>query len=373
MKPLRIALLGAASSIHLQRWAQALVERGHAVCVISQHRVPPRQLPASVQVHWLPHTGAAAYVTNAWALRQYLHRWQPQILNAHYASGYGTTAMLARFKPSVLSVWGSDVQSFAIQNKFKRWLVCKNLRSATTVAVTSQALFDQVRHLTPERQAIAITPFGVDLEQFFIKSTEPLSTSKNAKNLQKRPFTLGLVKALAPVYGIDLLLRAFAQLCADTQVRTVQPELQLLIVGEGQQRAQLQQLATDLQIAHQVRFVGAVAHHQVPHWLHQFDVYVAPSRAESFGVAIIEALACGLPVVASAIGGLPEVVRHNQTGLLVPANQVPALFLALKRLILEPTLRQRLGQTGHQHVAQHYHWSTCVQRMEQCYEQTLRL
>jgi len=352
-------MLGPASSIHLQRWVAALVARRHAVSVISQHRVDRSLLPEQAYVHWLPRDGSFGYFTNALALRRYLAVWRPELLNVHYASGYGTTGALAGFHPTLLSVWGSDVYDFPYQSTFKGWLVRQVLQRATAVASTSHAMADQVRRLTPERHEVAVTPFGVDLDRF--------STQQSRHG----PLTIGIVKSLAPHAGVDLLLRSFAGLCADADVHAAQPDCRLLIVGDGPQRDELVQLATQLGISNRTNFAGAVAHAEVPRWLHQLDIYAAPSRLESFGVAVVEAGACGLPVVVSHAGGLPEVVVAGETGLVVPGDDVPALQAALKRLVLDAALRERLGRQGRARVEREYEWGHCVERMERCYADTI--
>lgn len=116
---LRVALLGPANTVHLQRWAAALAGRGHTVCVISQHRCDPALLPRAVRVVWLPYQAQIGYFANAWILRRELRRWRPDLLNAHYASGYGTTAALAGYSPTLLSVWGSDVYDFPNEGALK--------------------------------------------------------------------------------------------------------------------------------------------------------------------------------------------------------------------------------------------------------------
>jgi L-malate glycosyltransferase len=88
---------------------------------------------------------------------------------------------------------------------------------------------------------------------------------------------------------------------------------------------------------------------------------------------VIEASACALPVVVSDAGGLPEVVRDGQTGLVVPRDDVPALQAALKRLLLDATLRDQIGRAGRSHVERAYEWGECVERMEACYARTIQL
>ena len=116
---MRVALLGPANSIHLQRWAAALAQRGHAVCVISQHRCERELLPESADVVWLPYSDTLGYFRNALRLHRVLAQWRPDLLNAHYASGYGTTAALCGFSPTLLSVWSSDVYDFPYESALK--------------------------------------------------------------------------------------------------------------------------------------------------------------------------------------------------------------------------------------------------------------
>ena len=359
----RVALLGPANSIHLQRWARGLVDRGHAVCVISQHDCERHLLPAGAEFVLLPHRGELGYFRNAWRARLALRRWRPEILNAHYASGYGTTAALCGVRPLLLSVWGSDVYDFPYESAWKGRLIRHNLRRASAIASTSEAMARQVRRLVPQIGDIAITPFGVDMHAF----------APDAFQRDRACITIGIVKTLAPKYGVDLLLRAMAALLRDTRVQALPQACRLMIVGDGPQRGALQTLAAELGIAERTHFAGAVPHADVPAWLHRFDMYAAPSRldSESFGVAVIEAGACGLPVVVSDAGGLPEVVLHERTGLVVTREDVAALQAALTRLVLDAPLRARLGANGRTHVAQAYAWPRCIERMEAVYERVV--
>ena len=358
----RIALLGPANSIHLQRWAHALVERGHAVSVLSQHPCDRKLLPTAANLFTLPRNSALGYFTNALRVREVLAAWRPDVLNAHYASGYGTTAALCGVRPLLLSVWGSDVFDFPDESAFKARLIRGNLRRATAIASTSHAMARQVQRLVPEITDIVVTPFGVDLARF-----APDAAQRDAATL-----TLGTVKSLAPKYGVDLLLRAVAALLQDSRVQALPQACRLLIVGDGPQRAELEALAAELGIAARTTFAGAVAHADVPAWLNRLDVYAAPSRldSESFGVAVIEASACALPVVVSDAGGLPEVVRDGETGLIVPRDDVAALQAALTTLVLDAALRQRLGAQGRVHVQREYEWGHCVDLMESAYART---
>jgi len=351
---MKVVMLAPASVIHTQRWVEALQGRGVDLVLATQHAGGAWRAPPGVRVVQLPHGGTAGYFRNVPALRRLLRDEAPDLLNVHYASGYGTTAALAGFRPWLLSVWGSDVYDFPYQSRLKGWWLRRNLRRADALASTSTAMARQVRNLVGDIGEVSITPFGVDTTRF-VPQPEPHAG-----------VVIGTVKTLAPKYGIDVLLRAFAMLT--TQRPTA--AMSLLIVGGGEQRAELEALATSLGVVAQVRFVGAVPHAEVPQWLNRFDIYVAASRldSESFGVEVLEASACGLPVVVSDAGGLPEVVARDRTGLVVPRDDATALADALRSLIDAPDLRARLGQAGRARVLEHYEWQHAVDRMLACFE-----
>lgn len=359
---MKVMLLGPANVVHTRRWVEGLHARGIELVLVTQHDPEEWVAPQGVTLVRLKHSGNAGYFLNVLQVRRLLRDGGFDLLNAHYASGYGTTAMLAGFRPWLLSVWGSDVYDFPYESGLKGRLLRRNLRQANVIASTSRAMAGQVRRLAPELQNILLTPFGVDARRF------------HAAPEVRRGFVVGTVKTLAPKYGIDTLVKAFAEfLKVLPPTEDVAPP-SLLIVGGGEQRAELQALGESLGVAERVHFAGVVAHADVPEWLNRFDVYVAVSRldSESFGVAVLEASACELPVVVSDVGGLPEVVIDGETGLVVPRDDVPSLAAALRKLHDDPGLRQRLGHAGRERVLAEYEWGHCLDLMIACYERTVR-
>jgi glycosyltransferase involved in cell wall biosynthesis len=359
---MKIAFLSAATSIHTRRWVDALALRGHEVTLFTQHADDLAELADGVRIVRLPWTGNGGYFANAIPLRRALARLRPDVLNAHYASGYGTTATLAGFAPTLLSVWGSDVYDFPAEAVWKLWLVRRNLRRATAIASTSEVMGDRVRNLIGSHVRLFVTPFGVDCERF---RPEPAR--------DHRYVTIGTVKTLAPKYGIDILLRAFARVLAK-RPSLGEKRLRLLIVGSGPQESELIRLAAQLGLGAAVEFCGAVAHADVPGWLNRFDIFVAASRldSESFGVAAVEAGACAVPSVVSRAGGLPEVVRDGETGLVVPKEDVASLADAIDGMVLDPAMRERMGRRARDLVLKTYEWAKSVEVMESAYDETVR-
>jgi glycosyltransferase involved in cell wall biosynthesis len=354
---MKIAVLAVATNIHTIRWANALAERGVDVLLITQQ--PPRSSDyhPAVVFRILPFRGALAYALNAPILRYAFDRSGADLLHVHYAGGYGAMAWLSGIRRRLVSVWGGDVYDVPHRSFLHRRLVLGALRGALRISSTSHVMADEVRRLGITEQ-IDVIPFGVDTSAF---RTRPEAQGDD-------PFVIGTVKSLQRKYGIDTLIRGFTAALADPAFAALNPILR--IAGEGEARAEYESLARALG-QNRVRFEGHIDHGNVPDMLRQFHIYVAVSRddSESFGVAIIEASACGLPVIVSDAGGLPEVVDHESTGLVIPRDSPSDLARAIVRLALDAPLRQRMGEAGRQRVQRQYEWSACVERMIQLYRE----
>jgi glycosyltransferase involved in cell wall biosynthesis len=147
------------------------------------------------------------------------------------------------------------------------------------------------------------------------------------------------IGSLTPRKQVDVLLQAFAR------VLERRPNARLTIVGGGPQDGRLRQLAASLGIAGAVTFTGLLAEYPFQ-LLAASDIFVSASEAESFGLVFVEAMCMGLPVVACTVGGIPEVVAHGETGVLVPSGDPEAFAAAIESLAADSELRVRMGQAG---------------------------
>lgn len=141
--------------------------------------------------------------------------------------------------------------------------------------------------------------------------------------------------------------------------------VRLLIIGDGGEKAELMELSARLGVAARVIFQGAVPHRELPNWYGLSDVGIFPSIAdEAFGITIAEAMACGLPVIGSHIGGIPEVIGNEESaGLLVAAADPPALAVAMARLTSDAAMRVEMGRAARQRIAEKFTWELAAQRL----------
>lgn len=364
---MKILLLAGANSIHTIKWANGLQNAGHQIYLISQHPLM-HELDKRVKYFELPFKGNLGYFTIVSKVKKIIKEVEPDIINAHYASGYGTTARLIGFHPYVLSVWGSDIFLFPKKSFIHRWLVQKNLSTADRVFSTSYCMAEETNKLISLKNDIAITPFGVD-ENSFLNNRQ----YKNSGFLNKDKIVIGTVKSLKSVYGIDLLIKSFALLL--TKLKNTHPHLvdflTLRIVGGGDELENLKSLADQLNISNLIEFVGQINHKDVPNELAKLDIYVALSRSESFGVAILEAGLNQCPVIVSNVGGLPELVKNHHTGFIVETENTEQAAEAMYTLITQPRLIAEYGKNAQQHVLANYTWKASIIKMIDVLETTV--
>jgi glycosyltransferase involved in cell wall biosynthesis len=157
------------------------------------------------------------------------------------------------------------------------------------------------------------------------------------------------------------------------EITRQEPNARLLLAGDGPERRSLERLAARLGLVDRVEFTGEVPHDHVPQTLARMDVFAMPSTWEGFGVAALEAAAMELPVVASNVHGIPDVVEDGVTGILVPPKDVAALSQAILRLLRDPDEQCRMGRAGREFVAARYSWADNARRMEALYNSLIGL
>jgi glycosyltransferase involved in cell wall biosynthesis len=358
----KLCLLANAASTHTEKWAMALSARGWEVEILS---FLPAELP-KVKVHVIPRLAGDkvdVILRQAW-VREKAAEIKPDLIHAHYATSFGLLGALTRRHPLVISAWGSDVFSFPRTSFLHRSLLKWILSHADVLCSSSKIMAQEMhRYIGPE-QAVEIIPFGVDTTRFSPPQEEHGPNPKSG--VTDAPVVFGVAKGLHPVYGLDLLIEAFAK------VHCHFPQTLLRIAGDGPERNPLEDLAEKLGVTECIEWLGRLPNAYVADFYQSVDIVVIPSRQESFGVTAVEGSACARPVIASRVGGLTEVIVEGETGLLVPPESISELGKAMERLIKDPTLRDTMGRQGRANVLRHYDWQKNVTQMELVYERVLR-
>ena len=237
------------------------------------------------------------------------------------------------------------------------------LGSAQAVVANSQWTREQAQTvlrelgLDPLAEQVKLVPLGTDPEQF-----RPGLDTRDVRaryRLNGDPWVITVAR-LETYKGIDMAIRAVAD------CRRGGLAVNYLVVGAGKKKKTYVKLAEELDVGGAVRFVGNVPDPDLPLLLNAATAYIGVSRradgtrVEGFGVALAEASACGLPVIAGQSGGLAEAVRDGETGLVVDPDDAGAVAAALKRLLEDQLLARRLGQGGRKAIETHYNWDRVI-------------
>ena len=222
---------------------------------------------------------------------------------------------------------------------------------------------EEIKKYTSKK--IEITPFGVDINLFRVK--------KNEKKIDE--IRIGTVKTLKSIYGIQYLIKAI-YILKDRLIKEdrndILEDLFCDIYGDGEEKEKLEILAKELKVDSIINFYGYIPNNEVPNKLNKMDIFCVTSLAESYGVAVVEAMSCGLPVVASDAEGFKEVIEDNFTGYIVIKKRPDLLAEKLFDLIIDKKKREQFGKNGRRRVEKFYNWEENVNHMEQVYLDTIR-
>lgn len=363
---IRVLLLADINSEHTQKWAIGLADSGYHIGIFS-FTMPKSDWYHLYGIECLHKPVGSSGVGKLWEklgyirflpkLKEAISLFSPHILHAHYASSYGLLGALSGFNPYIISAWGTDVMKFPYKNRFTRSILKYNFRKADAVCATSHTLERYIHRLT--NKDVEVIPFGVNLDEFINKPTLK----------DRSAFTIGCVKSLEKNYNIGSVIRSFAIL----KNRYPSRNLKLVIVGEGEERARLQDLVKEMHIEEQVVFEGKLPHHRVADKLNELDVLVNISEYESFGVSVVEAMACQVPVIVSDAEGLKEVVDDQRNGSIVACHNIEEIVGALERLMLSEKLREVIGLNALERVRKNYNWTHNLNQMISVYDRMLCL
>ncbi len=351
---MKVVYLADAPYPHTWRWVEHFRNAGVQCEVISFR---PWNIPG-VPVHYVNGgevLGKARYLIHARRVKNLIRDLQPDLVHALHLTSYGFLGALSGFHPYVVSVWGTDVLEAPRLTPFHRWLTRHALAHADTITATGLHLATETTRYAPATAPVTVVPYGIDMERF---TPRPTGSSDHV--------TVGTVSRLSSEKGVRYLIEAFGQLR-----ERYGGSVSLRIAGDGPERPRLESAIRRMNLESSVELPGWLEHTDVPAFLNQLDVFVMPSIWEGFGVAAAEASASGLPVVATNVYGIPDVVRDGETGLLVPPKDPGALAKAIGRLVEDALLRRKLGAAGRTYVANHYDWTENARQMASIYERML--
>jgi glycosyltransferase involved in cell wall biosynthesis len=332
-----------------------------AVLVPSHSVHKHRETINGVDVVRVPEFGRFAAVPFCPTMPRELARLKPDIVHLHFPNPMGDSSYLfSRSVPLIISYHADVIRQRRLLPLYLPILNAVFKRASRVIAAAEENIASSPV-LTRYKDRCTVIPYGIDLPAFELTDTERIIVEQ--RRTAAGEGTVLFVGVLRPYKGVDVLLRAMARVKA-----------KLVIVGRGPNRLELSSLAARLGISNRVSFLGEVSESERRILLHSCDVFVLPSidNREAFGIAQLEAMACGRPVIASDLPtGVRFVNKNQMTGLLVPPGDSDALAAALQRLLGDERLRQTLGNAAKRRAELEFSADRMVRRVQQVYEEVL--
>ena len=351
---MKICYLADVNSYHTKKWCKYFVSRGHDVHLISISNgscdgVKVHSLEVDLDISKKEKSfGKLSYLNRFKKVRDIVNTIKPDILHAHYASSYGLFGALCNYHPYIISLWGSDILLFPKEGIIQKNIIKYNFKKADRIFSTSNYMKEEAKLYTNKN--IDITPFGINTSIFY---------NKNKK--EDNNIIIGIVKSLEKIYGIDDLIRAFSDLSRKYE------NIRLEIVGDGTQEENLKSLSMDLGVKEKVTFHGKLNSEEVAEFYNRINIAVFPSKSESFGVSVLEAQACGVPVIVSDIKAFNETTIVGESSLVCKIDDYKSIEVELEKLIISKELREKMGISGSEFVKNNFEENKEFEKVERIY------
>jgi glycosyltransferase involved in cell wall biosynthesis len=267
--------------------------------------------------------------------------------------------------PHVCTIHGSDINVFPYQNKIALLLTKYSLRGCDHVIGVSSKTSERAHSIANGAAKISIIYNGADSELFRPLQKE---ATREKLGLAREKKILLYVGNILRLKGVHTLIEAFAALLKDYK----RNDMLLLLIGEGSERRGIEHVVKALKIENEVLLLGEKPHDEIPLWVNSADVFVLPSLSEGFPLVIPEAMMCGVPVVATDVGGVPEAVIDGRTGLLVRPNDAFSLEKAIRAYLDNEQFTRRITENARR-MAENFTWAINAEKNLALYSTLLNL
>lgn len=338
--------------------AKHLAKRSHEVHVITSldKGLPKESAEENFYIHRfktskIPILRTVSYYMNSFVT---VKKINPDIVHIQTIFLALSGLLIKKFlhKPYVVYGRGSDVY---FSWRFKNLISKPILKNADAVIALTEDMKREVQKIY-DREVFVI-PNGIDLERFENLSKE---VSRKRLKIKEAEKIIIFVGGLRPVKGVKYLIEAM-KIVMDKNENT-----SLFIVGDGEERGYLESLVRNLNIERYVTFIGKVPNEDIPEYMVASDVFVLPSLSEGFPVTVVEAMASGLPIVATNVRGLPEIIKSGEKGFLVESKNANEIAEKVLLLLEDDVLRERISKNNREEVKK-YSWENVVEKLEGVY------
>ncbi len=348
--------------------SKQMVKLGHevkVVCAREPEDLQKHEIIDEIEVERVNYAGKIANTNVTPILPSKLLRADFDLLHAHLPTPWSAdwSAIISKIKskPLVLT-YHNDIVGEGIANhiaNFYNLIALKLiLKTANKIIITHSKYLKSAR-LKKYNDKIEVIPIGVDIEKF---------KPSNIKKEENILFFLSVLDEFHRYKGLDYLLKALVI------VKEEIPDVKLMVGGKGKLLGYYKNMVKSMNLEKNVDFVGFIPEEKLVEYYNKCDIFVLPSisqKQEGFGIVLLEAMACGKPVVATEMVGVAEDVRKNNVGIIVPPKDIETLASAVVKALDDKELARKMGEDGRRLVEEKYTWKRVAEMIEKVYNDTL--
>lgn len=347
----------AGTEIATYNLADHLAQRGHEVHVITSHDdgLPYLSEENGFYIHRIAWSKIRLIGIVAFWIKICLMIWKikPDIFQCQSLLSGIPAWMTQKFLNIPYVVWGRGSDIY-LPGRFTRITSKIILQNADAALALTENMKQRMQEICDRR--ISVVPNGIDLERFKISSDG--ETGGNSKNII-------FVGRLYPVKGVQYLIEAMAI------IHRKMPNVKLIIVGDGVERSRLKELVKRLDLKGCIQFAGQIQQERIPLFMHQANIFAISSFSEGFPVVLLEAMAAGLPIVATNVGGIPEIVEEEVNGYLVNTKSPDEIANKIQILLQNNEMREEISANNRE-KAKLYSWDKVALKVEKEYQRVIR-
>ena len=368
----RILYVSQGYTTHDRRFLEKLAETSHDIwflpCAIDRVQYETRPIP--LRIHRLPPLdngrlplGPASWAASLVRFRRWVRTIKPDLVHAGPVQTGGFFAALCRCHPLLVMSWGSDVLSIPDKSRWLRWVTQFTLREADMVLGDCGAVRDRVLSLAPLKpDQIVFFPWGIDLHCFRSKA----SALGLRKKLNWGGYHIVIsTRSFEPIHG------TLAFLDAMRQVLQRRADARVIMLGDGSLRPQVETFVQEHGLTDRIHSPGQVPHPLLPDYFNEADLYVSATYSDGTSISLLEAMACGLPVIVTDRYGNREWVMPRVNGWLYPAGDAGALAAAILEALGNEAGRHAMGQANVALTRERANWEQNFRQLLVAYDQLL--
>ncbi len=365
---MRICYLSHFLVEHDYRFLSKLVERGYETYLVAYTgKDIPREI-ASIQnlniIHqrpkYLKKIQKFLFASKVFDFQKIIKQIKPDILHSGFIWKDGLLAALSGFHPHLSMPWGTDILEQPRDYVICRWITKYVINHADMITCDAETVKKEIVRMTGfSSENIVVFPWGLELNQF----NPNIDGSMIRKKLEwESNVILIMNRTFKPVYGIPYFIRALSRIVKAC------PETRVLLIGKGPLENELCHMVAECQLDSYIHFMGWVPLEEMPKYLVASDIYVSSSLSDGASMCLLEAMACGLPVVVTDIPAILEWVNNGDNGYVVPRKNVEQLAEKIIRLTKSKSEREKMSKRNLIIARERLNWDENFNKLEEMYK-----